>query len=143
MKRNLITINVTFEGTYVESDKVIKRKATINQLEELQARIGDGAVLSRGVCIRRTYALMRCPGPPCEKGSEHCWQFQGEHYPLHPHHVKMLTDHLQAGKPLDGHEDVPQKIRRLVRDDERDRQSREQKNGRTRKRRRRGSKQRC
>lgn len=138
-KRNLITINVTFESTYTESDKVVKRKATINQLEELQARIGDGAVLSRGVCVRKAYALMRCPGPPCKKGSDHCWQSEGEHYPLHPHHVKMLADHLQAGKPLDGHDDVPENIRRLVRDDERERQSREQKNRGARKRRRRGS----
>ncbi|EJP60902.1 uncharacterized protein BBA_10145 [Beauveria bassiana ARSEF 2860] len=138
-KRNLITINITFESTYIESNKVTRGRATVNQLEELQARIGDGAVLSRGVCVKKAFALMRCPGPPCKKGSDHCWQSDGQHYPLHPHHVKMLADHLQAGKPLDGHDDVPETFRRLVLDDERDRQSREENERAKRKRRRPGS----
>ncbi|KAH7119412.1 hypothetical protein B0J13DRAFT_532507 [Dactylonectria estremocensis] len=39
----------------------------------------------------------------------------------------MLADHLQSGKVLNGHDDVPDNFRRLVLDDERDRQEREQK----------------
>lgn len=85
------------------------------------------------------FALMRCPSAPCKKGSDHCWQVDGEHYPLHPHHVKMLADHLQAGKPLDRHDDVPKTFRRLVLNDEHDRQSREENERAKRKRRRPGS----
>ena len=70
---------------------------------------------------------MRCPGPPCTKGSDHCWQNNGKHYPLWPHHVRMLADHMQAGKPLNGHDDVPEEFRRPVRDAEREREEREQK----------------
>lgn len=39
----------------------------------------------------------------------------------------MLADHLQSRKPLNGHEDVPETVRRLVLDDERDRERREEK----------------
>jgi len=138
-KRNLVTITITFESTHVESSKPAKGSATVNQLEDLQARIGDGAVLSRGVCIRKAFALMRCPGPPCKNGSDHCWQFEGQHYPLHPHHVKMLADHLQSGRALNGHEDVPETFRRLVLEDERDRERRQDKERSTRKRRRQDS----
>jgi hypothetical protein len=67
------------------------------------------------------------PGPPCRKGSDHCWQNDGKHFPLWPHHVRMLADHMQAGKPLNGHDDVPEEFRRLVRDAEREREEREQK----------------
>jgi hypothetical protein len=112
-----------------------KRGATANQQAELEARTVS---LERGACIRKAYLLMRCPGPPCTKGSDHCWQNDGKHFPLWPHHVRMLADHMQAGKPLNGHDDVPEEFRRLVRDAEREREEREQKD-KTRKRKRRDS----
>lgn len=142
--RNVITVTITFYYTYIDANKPPKEAATAEQQGEIEARIGDGSVLSRGVCIRKAYALMRCPGLPCTKG-DHCWQFESKHYQLHPHHVRMLADHLQAGKPLNGHEDVPETFRRLVLDDERDREAREEKEReerekqRRRKRRRRDS----
>jgi hypothetical protein len=117
---NVTTITITFFYTYVGTSKPPKGSATTNQLGEIQARIGDGPVLSQGACIRKAFALMRCPGPPCRKGG-HCW-IHGKHHPLHPHHVrlKILADHLQAGKPLNGYDDVPETFRRLVLDDERE-----------------------
>jgi hypothetical protein len=52
----------------------------------------------------------------------------------------MLAEHMQAGKPLNGHDDVPEEFRRLVRDAEREREEREQKEReKSRKRRRRDS----
>ncbi|KAK1237910.1 hypothetical protein MKX08_002489 [Trichoderma sp. CBMAI-0020] len=54
----------------------------------------------------------------------------------------MLADHLQAGNPWSGHDDVPETFRRLVLDDERDRKAREEEERekeRRRKRRRRDS----
>ena len=112
--------------------------AIVNQEAELEART---AGLGRGACIKKAYALMRCPGRPCTKG-DHCWQNKGKHYSLQPHHVRMLADHLQAGKPLNGHDDVPDNFRRLVLDDEREREERERKErekAQTRKRKRRDS----
>ncbi|KAM3547114.1 hypothetical protein MY1884_009733, partial [Beauveria asiatica] len=47
----------------------------------------------------------------------------------------MLADHLQSGKPVNGHDDVPETFRRLVLDDERDRERREEKERTARKRR--------
>lgn len=81
------------------------------------------------------------PGPPCTEG-DHCWIYEGEHHPVHTHHVSMLADHLQVGKPLNGHDDVLETFRRLVLDDERDRKQREENEWESEqrgKRRRRGS----
>lgn len=47
----------------VSCSKPGKGSATVNQLEDLPARIGDVDVLSRGACIRKAYALIRCPPP--------------------------------------------------------------------------------
>ncbi|KAJ3453910.1 hypothetical protein MRS44_018542 [Fusarium solani] len=131
-----ITVTVTFNYQSVEPSKSSRGGATANQQEDLEARTAGAG---RGACIRKAYALMRCPGPPCTKG-DHCWQNQGKHHRLQPHHVKMLADHLQAGKKLDGHDDVPDEFRRLVVDDERDweereREEREKTQGRKRRRR--------
>ncbi|KAI3561788.1 hypothetical protein IWW34DRAFT_778803 [Fusarium oxysporum f. sp. albedinis] len=49
--------------------------ATANQLADLEART---AGVGRSACIREEYAIMRCPGRPCTKGS-HCWQDGGIH----------------------------------------------------------------
>lgn len=118
-----ITITVTFYYKCVDTGKSGRGGATANQEAELEART---AGLGRGACIRKAYALMRCPGRPCTKG-DHCWQNEGKHYQLQPHHVRMLADHLLAGKILNGHDDVPENFRRLVLDDEREREEREQK----------------
>lgn len=132
-----MTVTVTFYYQSVDAGKAIKGGATANQQAELEARTVG---LERGACIRKVYLLMCCPGPPCRKGSDHCWQNDGKHFPLWPHHVRMLADHLQAEKPLNGHDDVREEFRRLVRDAEREREEREQKErDTTRKRRRRNS----
>ncbi|KAF6802793.1 hypothetical protein CMUS01_15261 [Colletotrichum musicola] len=133
-----ITITVTFYYLSVDTGKPGRRGATAIQEADLDART---AGLGRGACIRQAYALMRCPGPPCTKG-DHCWQNEGKHYRLLPHHVRMLADHLQAGRPLNGHDDVPDEFRRLVLEDEREREEREEKElekSRRRKRSRRSS----
>lgn len=132
---NVITLNITFNYSYTDVSKPVRGSATANQTEELEARTGDGNVLSRGVCIRKAYKLMQCSGPPCRK-NDHCWVYQGEHHPLHPHHIKMLADHLQAGRPLNGHDDVPETFRRLVFDDKRDREAKEERDERRKRRRR-------
>lgn len=135
-----ITITITFYYVYNSTDtsKPGRGGATANQEAELEART---AGFGRGACIRKAYALVRCPGPPCTKGSDHCWQNEGKHYPLRPHHVRMLAEHLQSGKALNGHDDVPDDFRQLVRTDEREQEERERKERQrqTRKRKRRDS----
>jgi hypothetical protein len=58
------------------------------------------------------YGQMRCPGPPCDLGL-HCWiEPSGKkHYNLKAHHLRALVEHVDDGKPLRNHDDVPEKIR--------------------------------
>ncbi|KAH7112246.1 hypothetical protein B0J13DRAFT_590914 [Dactylonectria estremocensis] len=118
-----ITVTITFYYKCMDTGKPGRGGATVNQQADLEART---AGLGRPACIRKAYALMRCPGRPCTKG-DHCWQNGGKHYSLQPHHVRMLADHLQEGKVLNGHDDVPETFRRLVLDDDREREERQQK----------------
>jgi hypothetical protein len=66
-----ITVTITFY--YVHSsagtDKPGRGGATANQEADLEART---AGLGRGPAIRNAYNLIRCPGPPCAKGADHC-----------------------------------------------------------------------
>lgn len=133
--RKRITITATFYYTYTSAGKPVRSSATANQEAELETRTAGP---SRAASIRRAYALMRCPGPPCTKESDHCLQHEGKHFPLRPHHVRMIAEQLQAGKILNGHDDVPDNIRQLVLDDEREREEREQRE-KSRKRKRRDS----
>jgi hypothetical protein len=123
----------------VNTGKPGRGGVTADQEADLEART---ARLGRGAFIKRAYEFVHCPGPPCAKGSDHYWLSEGKHFPLRPHHVRMLADHLQEGKPLNGHGDVPENFRRLVMDDQREqeeRQQRERDRAQGRKRRRRES----
>jgi hypothetical protein len=48
--------------------------------------------------LRDVYALMRCPGPPCNL-DPHCWRdpFGKKHYRLRTHHLKHLIKPVQQG----------------------------------------------
>jgi hypothetical protein len=48
----------------------------------------------------------------------------------------MLADHLQAGRLLNGHDDVPETFCRLVLDDKKDREAMEERDERRKRRRR-------
>jgi hypothetical protein len=58
------------------------------------------------------YALMRCPGPPCNRGP-HCWRdpFGKKHYKLQTHHLRALIQLVEEGHVLHTHNDVPEDIR--------------------------------
>lgn len=58
------------------------------------------------------YALMRCPGLPCDLGP-HCWiePVRKKHYKLRTHHLRSLIEHVEAGEPLRNYDDVPDNIR--------------------------------
>jgi hypothetical protein len=61
---------------------------------------------------REVYALMRCPGPPCNRGP-HCWRdpFGKKHYKLQTHHLRALIQLVEEGHVLHTHNDVPEDIR--------------------------------
>jgi hypothetical protein len=76
---------------------------------------------------REVYALMRCPGPPCNRGP-HCWRdpFGKKHYKLQTHHLKALIQLVEEGHVLHTHNDVPEDIREQLyaeEDQRRDRQA--------------------
>jgi hypothetical protein len=76
---------------------------------------------------REVYALMRCPGPPCNRGP-HCWRdpFGKKHYKLQTHHLKALIQLVEEGHVLHTHNDVPENIREQLyaeEDQRRDRQA--------------------
>ena len=138
-KPSMVKIHIKFEFVYTDDKKNPSAAATAEQLQNIRARYGDGAVMTRSIAAGKAYNLMRCPGPPCKNG-DHCWLYEDRHIALFPHHVDILIDHLCAGRPLNGHHDVPDTFRRLVLADERDREEREQKRmGRQGKRKRRDS----
>jgi hypothetical protein len=60
---------------------------------------------------REVYNLMRCPGPPCNKGP-HCWRdpVGKKHYPLNTQYLKSLIMYVQDGHTLQTHDDVPKEI---------------------------------
>ena len=107
--------------------KTAGKGATVRQRAELGAIVSEEiAYMGRPAAIRTAYAMMRCTGPPCTKGT-HCWQNQGKHHRLLPHHMRMLAEHLQAGNTLNGHDDVPENFRQQILDEEREREERERK----------------
>jgi hypothetical protein len=76
---------------------------------------------------RDVYALMRCPGPPCNRGP-HCWRdpLGKKHYKLQTHHLKALIQLVEEGHVLHTHDDVPEDIREQLyaeEDQRRDRQA--------------------
>jgi hypothetical protein len=71
---------------------------------------------------QEVYALLRCPGPPCNLGP-HCWRdpFGKRHYKLRTHHLKALVGLVQQGHALKSHDDVPEDIREQLYAEERQR----------------------
>ncbi|KAL2203893.1 hypothetical protein CC79DRAFT_1371914 [Sarocladium strictum] len=118
-----VNIAITFHFESVDQGKTGRGGATANQQADLDARTVG---LSRGACIQKAYAFVRCSGPSCMNQSDHCWQYEGRHIMLRPHHIRILADHLLAGHTLNTHEDVPEEFRRLAIADERDRRERQQ-----------------
>jgi hypothetical protein len=72
------------------------------------------------------YALLRCPGPPCNLGP-HCWRdpFGKKHYKLRTHHLKALVEMVQQGHTLKSHDDVPEDVREQLYAEEQQRKERQ------------------
>jgi hypothetical protein len=61
---------------------------------------------------RQVYALMQCPGPPCDLGP-HCWisPIGKKYYKLRTHHLRALIGFVEQGNSLQSHDDVPDHTR--------------------------------
>tara|TARA_R110002003_G_scaffold3054_1_gene24790 strand:- start:2337 stop:3023 length:687 start_codon:yes stop_codon:yes gene_type:complete len=75
---------------------------------------------------QEVYALLRCPGPPCNLGP-HCWRdpFGKKHHKLRTHHLKALVELVQQGHTLKSHDDVPEDIRDQLYAEEQQRRERQ------------------
>jgi len=61
---------------------------------------------------KEVYALVQCPGSPCNLGP-YCWRdpFGKKHYKLRTQHLKLLVQFVEQGGILQSHNDVPNNIR--------------------------------
>jgi hypothetical protein len=75
---------------------------------------------------REVYALMQCPGSPCDLGP-HCWRDPTgkKHYKLRTHHLKALIDYVEQGHRLVSQEDVPEYVREQLMAEEQQRLERQ------------------
>jgi hypothetical protein len=69
---------------------------------------------------------MRYPGMLYTKG-DYCWQNGGKYYRLLLYHIRVLADYFQASRPLNRHNDVLEKFRRLIPDNNYERKDKERK----------------
>jgi hypothetical protein len=87
--------------------------ATQRMLADRTSHMDDEQETSGSPSVwQEVYALMRCPGAPCNLGS-HCWRdpFGKRHYKLRTHHLKALVGLVQGGHSIKSHDDVPEDIR--------------------------------
>jgi hypothetical protein len=87
--------------------------ATQRMLADRTSHIDDEQETSGSPSVwQEVYALMRCPGAPCNLGP-HCWRdpFGKRHYKLRTHHLKALVGLVQGGHSIKSHDDVPEDIR--------------------------------
>lgn len=120
-----VTIELAF--TYREDDdvhtmppskRVDKRgrvSATSRMLAEREAHIvAEEEATGQPSTWEYVYRLMRCDVRSCPHKSDWCWEDPKDkrHYKLRNPHLERLIDYVDEGGILDGHDDVPNDIRR-------------------------------
>jgi hypothetical protein len=110
-------LRVDISFNYVETQAALPARgsATQRMLAERSAQL-DAEEASGGPSTwRDVYALMRCPGAPCDLGP-HCWRdpHGKQHYPLKAHHMRSLIKHVDEGNSLECQADVPQMVRQQL-----------------------------
>jgi hypothetical protein len=101
--------------------------ATQRMLADRASQLGTEQVTSGSPSAwQEVYALLRCPGPPCNLGP-HCWRdpFGKKHYKLRTHHLKALVELVQQGHTLKSHDDVPEDVREQLYAEEQQRNDRQ------------------
>ncbi|KAL7783426.1 hypothetical protein V8C37DRAFT_413728 [Trichoderma ceciliae] len=77
------------------------------------------------VTVTFYYTYIDTSKPTKEAASaEQQGEYEGKHHQLHPYYIRMLADYLQAGKPLNGYDDVLETFHRLKEREEREKQRR-------------------
>jgi hypothetical protein len=82
--------------------------ATQRMLAERAAQLDTEEASGGPSTWRNVYALMRCPGAPCDLGP-HYWRDPDgkKHYPLKAHYMRSLIKHVDEGNRLESQADVP------------------------------------
>jgi hypothetical protein len=120
-----LRVNISFNYNYVEtgqqpatsSRNITKRRSTTQRmLTELNTQL-EGEKISSGQpsIWREVYKIMRCDGPPCNKGP-HCWcdPIGKKHYTLKTRHLTSLIMYVEKGGILETQDDVPHEIRQQL-----------------------------
>ena len=114
-----VTVSFNYIDSHPQSTGTTKRgakrgsSATQRMLADRTAQLDAEEDNSGEPSIwRDVYAVMRCPGPPCDKGP-HCFRdpFGKKHYPLRTHHLRALVNFVEQGNVLQSQNDVPEFIR--------------------------------
>lgn len=101
-----ISVIITFYYQYIESNKSSRGGAIANQKVDLKAKTSG---LNQGIYIRKAYLLIYYSSRLYIKGD--CYQQnKGKHYYLLLHYIRMLTDYLQAGRPLNKYNNILKKF---------------------------------
>jgi hypothetical protein len=110
-----LRVDISFNYKETQAALPARGSATQRMLAERSAQL-DAEEASGGPSTwRDVYALMRCPGAPCDLGP-HCWRdpHGKQHYPLKAHHMRSLIKHVDEGNSPECQADVPQMVRQQL-----------------------------
>jgi len=126
------TLRIKVSFNYMDNGKTGRtagRGATATQLAERNARVdAEQTVSGTPDAWRQVYGLLKCPGPPCDRGP-YCWQDPDtkKHYKLMGHHLRSLVKFVQRGSKLEAQSDVPEDIRKQLYAEEQQQSNRKRK----------------
>ena len=110
-----LRVDISFNYVEIQAALPARGSTTQRMLAERAAQLDAEEASGTPSTWRDVYALMRCPGAPCDLGP-HCWRDPDgkKHYPLKAHHMRSLIKHVDEGNSLESHADVPQVVRQQL-----------------------------
>ncbi|KAM0708546.1 hypothetical protein Q7P35_005198 [Cladosporium inversicolor] len=110
-----LRVDISFNYVEIQAALPARGSTTQRMLAERAAQLDAEEASGTPSTWRDVYALMRCPGAPCDLGP-HCWRDPDgkKHYPLRAHHMRSLIKHVDEGNSLESHADVPQVVRQQL-----------------------------
>jgi hypothetical protein len=110
-----LRVDISFNYVETQAAPPARGSTTQRMLAERAAQLDAEEASGTPSTWRDVYALMRCPGAPCDLGP-HCWRdpHGKQHYPLKAHHMRSLIKHVDEGNPLQCQADVPQMVRQQL-----------------------------
>jgi hypothetical protein len=134
-KKLRVNLSFNYTDSYSSSVRTQRRgdkrgsSATQRMLAELDT-VTQPDIQQEGSCQpsawKEVYALMHCPGPPCNKGP-YCWRdpVGKKHHKLRTQHMKALVQFVEQGNALQNQDDVPEHIREQLFAEEQERLERQ------------------